>query len=232
MMCFTALRLDTLQLPVCLKLLLWIDGFTLLVFILGAKSACDLIYVAHAGQWPVSRPEAALCHLFHCVISGLQWMGLFEICDQKTLLWARFVVKPWGTFNRLARNEQSDHVPCFRNTPKTCCNRQTQCLRWLFGPWTHLWISLGLAMFRVCETHCMQSACFLHSANLILWIWQRLVTGTSPGWGCVRSTWRALVLFPEWIKVCWVAFWALLTHIISEYKAFSFVSSSTSLWIH
>lgn len=35
----------------------------MLVFIPGAKSDCDLIYVAHAGQWPVSRPEAVLCHV-------------------------------------------------------------------------------------------------------------------------------------------------------------------------
>lgn len=53
MICFTALRLNVLQLPVCLKSLRWIDGFTLLVFILNAERNCDLIYFVHADQWSV-----------------------------------------------------------------------------------------------------------------------------------------------------------------------------------
>lgn len=97
MMWFTAPRLDILQLPVCLELLLWIDGFTLLVFILRATSDCDLICVVHAGQWPVSRPEAALCHLSLCVISGLQAGRCLKSVNREwssklTLLWS-----PWRT---------------------------------------------------------------------------------------------------------------------------------------
>lgn len=115
MMCFTALRLDILQLPVCLKLLLWIDGFTLLVSIPGAKSDCDLIYVVHAGQWPVSRPEAALCHLFPVWFQDFRVWGMSEICEQRMVdplssLWCEVL----RDFNRLARNEQPDHGLCFR----------------------------------------------------------------------------------------------------------------------
>lgn len=111
MMWFTAPRLDILQLPVCLELLLWIDGFTLLVFILRATSDCDLICVVHAGQWPVSRPEAVICLSV--------WFQDFRLGDVWNL-WTEngppssLCCGALKDFNRLAGNEQSDHVLCFR----------------------------------------------------------------------------------------------------------------------
>lgn len=138
----------------CLKSLLWIDGFTLLVSIPGAKSGCDLIYVVHAGQWPVSRPEAALCHLFPVWFQDFSGWGASEICEQRVVdPLSSLGVKPWG-LKQAGWNEQPDHGLSFRmadhlqhrgETPKTCWNRQTQCLLGLFGPWSHLLISLGLA---------------------------------------------------------------------------------------
>lgn len=113
MMCFTALRLDILQLSVCLKLLLWIDGFTLLVFIPGAKSDCDLIYTAHAGQWPVSRPEAALCHVSLCDFRTSVVGGVWNLWTENGPL-RPLCCEALRAFNRVARNEQSDHVLCFR----------------------------------------------------------------------------------------------------------------------
>lgn len=207
MVCFTALRLDILQLSVCLRLLLWIDGFTLLVFIPGAKSDCDLIYVVHSGQWPVSRPEAALCHLFHCVISGLQWMGsVWNLWTENGPL-RSLCYEALREFNRVARNEQSDHVLCFRKVDHLQHRHETRQKPAVTGKpsVSHHWAlesSLGFPwpgyVFGI------WSACFLHSANLLLgtlskWMWirQRLVTGASHGEAVSEVPGELLFSFPS-----------------------------------
>lgn len=118
MICFTALRLNVLQLPVCLKSLWWIDGSTLLVFILNAEGNCDLIYFVHADQWSVLVFRQKLPSMVCSAVWtwALQKMGRALQC----LGWEQSfkLISLWNVNGplkkKMARKEKSGHILCFR----------------------------------------------------------------------------------------------------------------------